>query len=265
MGPDQSAVDAKRFQAWQLAALEAHPAGTELRSFGPFRAVLPVATEGGAWVTLVEGSVDKRATNKAVEALRAIFKRRNAALEIEYNESLFPGLGIWLEATGLGFAERNPLMACRPDRFKPPADSDVALRRLTAASDPGDLEAFQTIRWTNGGDNQDEVPSVEQLRKELASTSSVYLLALLDAERAGTGVSHTLEGATEVVGVVTRADKRRRGVAAAVTAGLVSRAFAAGADFVFLDAANEGAARIYQGLGFERFGANLVYRDRGKP
>jgi predicted GNAT family acetyltransferase len=74
-----------------------------------------------------------------------------------------------------------------------------------------------------------------------------------------------LEGAAEIVGVVTRADKRRRGVAAAVTAELVSRQFATGGDFVFLDAANEGAARIYEMLGFKRFGANLVYRDRAKP
>jgi ribosomal protein S18 acetylase RimI-like enzyme len=265
LGTHQPDDDAKRFQAWQRAALNARPAGTELLSLGAFRAVVPLAYEGGAWVTLVEGRVDKRETDKAVEALRALFKRRNAALEIEYNEPMFPGIGPWLEATGLTLAERNPLMACRPDRFKPPAASDVALQRLTAASDAADLEAFQTIRWTNGGDNQDPVPSVEQLRKELAATTSVYLLALLDAERAGTGVSHTLEGATEVVGVVTRAEKRRRGVAAAVTADLVSRAFAEGRDFVFLDAANEGAARIYERLGFKRFGANLVYRDRTSP
>lgn len=265
LGTDQPADDAKRFQAWQLAALKAHPAGTELLSFGPFLAVVPVANEAGAWVTMVEGSVDKRAIHTAVAGLREVFKRRNAALEIEYNEALFPGVGPWLEAAGLTFAERNPLMACRPDGFKPPATSDVILHRLTVQSDDADLEVFQTIRWTNGGDNEDAVPSVEQLRKELASTTSIYLLALLDGERAGTGVSHALEGAAEIVGVVTRADKRRRGVAAAVTAELVSRHFAAGGDFVFLDAANEGAARIYEMLGFKRFGANLVYRDRSEP
>jgi ribosomal protein S18 acetylase RimI-like enzyme len=265
LGTLRPADDAKRFQAWQVAALKAHPAGTELLSFGPFRAVVPVASEGGAWVTIVEGPVDKGATDKAIEALRAIFKRRNAVLEIEYNEALFPSVQQWLEAAGLTLVERNALMACSPEGFKPPAASAVKLHRLTGASDNSDLEAFQTIRWTNGGDNQDAVPSVEQLRRELASTTSVYLLALLDGERAGTGVSHTLEGAAEVVGVVTRADQRRRGVAATVTADLVSRAFAAGGDFVFLDAANEGAARIYEALGFKRFGANLVYRDRGKP
>ncbi|MHB8614300.1 MAG: GNAT family N-acetyltransferase [Candidatus Dormibacteraceae bacterium] len=265
MGTDQPADDTKRFQAWQLAALKAPPAGTELLSFGPFRAVVPVANQPGAWVTMVEGYVDKAATERAVAALRTVFKRRNPALEIEYNEALFPAVGSWLEAVGLTLAERNPLMACRPDGFRPPPASDVTLHRLTTASDDAELEAFQALRWTNGGDNQDAIPSVEQLRRELASTTGVYLLARLAGELAGTGVSQALEGAGEIVGVVTRTDKRRRGVAAAVTAELVSRHFAEGGDFVFLDAANEQAARIYEKLGFRRFGANLVYRDGGEP
>ncbi|OLE34723.1 MAG: hypothetical protein AUI36_27775 [Cyanobacteria bacterium 13_1_40CM_2_61_4] len=63
-----------------------------------------------------------------------------------------------------------------------------------------------------------------------------------------------------MVGVVTRKDHRRRGVAATITSELVRRHFDGGGDFVFLDAANEDAARIYERLGFSRFGANLVYR-----
>jgi hypothetical protein len=47
--------DAKRFQAWQLAALSEHPAGTELHSFGPFRAVVPAANQPDGWVTIVDG------------------------------------------------------------------------------------------------------------------------------------------------------------------------------------------------------------------
>jgi len=38
------------------------------------------------------------------------------------------------------------------------------------------------------------------------------------------------------------------------------RHFASGGDFVFLDAADDAAARVYERLGFKRFGANLVYR-----
>jgi predicted GNAT family acetyltransferase len=88
----------------------------------------------------------------------------------------------------------------------------------------------------------------------------VYLLAWIDGEAAGTGVSHALRRTAEVVGVVTRVDKRRRGIAATVTSDLVARHFASSGDFVFLDAANEEAARVYERLGFKRFGDNVVYR-----
>jgi ribosomal protein S18 acetylase RimI-like enzyme len=252
--------DAKRFQAWQLAALESRPPGTELVSYGPFRALLPASNQPGAWVTIVEGTVDERETARAVAGLRSVFQQRTAELEIEYNEALYPQVGGWLEAAGLRFAERNPLMAGRPHGFKPFSSPDVTVRRVTTSSGAADLQAFQTIRWTNGGDEDRAVPAVELLRQEVGSATSVYLLAWIDGEAAGTGVSHALRGAAEIVGVVTRVDKRGRGIAATVTSDLVARHFASSGDFVFLDAANEGAARIYARLGFKRFGDNVVYR-----
>jgi predicted GNAT family acetyltransferase len=94
----------------------------------------------------------------------------------------------------------------------------------------------------------------------MARANSVFLLAWLDWEPVGTGVSHSLKGAAEIVGVVTRQEHRRRGVAAAITSELVRRHFANGGDFAFLDAASDEAARVYERLGFAPFGANLVYR-----
>lgn len=252
--------DAKRFQDWQLAALEQHPAGTELVSFGPFRALLPASNQPGAWVTIVDGTVDARETGRAVAGLRSVFRQRSAGLEIEYNEVLYPQVGAWLEAAGLTFAERNPLMACRPGGFKPSSSAQVTVQRLSTSSDAADLQAFQTLRWTDGGEEDRAVPGAEVLRKEVAAATSVYVLAWVDGAPAGTGVSHTLRGAAEIVGVVTRLDKRRRGIAATVTSELVARHFALGGDFVFLDAANEEATRVYERLGFERFGDNVVYR-----
>lgn len=252
--------DTLRFQAWQLDALGAHPAGTDLLAIGPFRAVVSTTPGSGGWVTIVGGTTSRPEITHAVSRLRSMFEQRQTQLEIEYNERLFPEVGRWLEAAGLRLAERNPLMACRPAGLKPFAATGVGLHRLAATSSAGDLQAFQTIRWTNGGDNEERPPPVEQLRKDLAAARSVYMLALLDGEAAGTGVSHALHGAVEIVGVVTRASMRRRGVAATVTSDLVGMHFDSGGDFAFLDAANEEAASVYQRLGFTRFGANLVYR-----
>ena len=236
-----------------------HPPTAQLVSIGPFRAVVPSRGEPGAWVTIVEGPVAERATRAAVARLRSIFDQNHATLEIEYDEVLFPEAARSLLGAGLTLAERNPLMACRPDRFVPHRSEGVVLRRLTPASRTADIEAFQAIRW-DGDDGDRARPSAEQLKKELATTSSVYLLARLDRGPAGTGVSHGLNAVAEIVGVVTRPDRRRRGVAATTTSDLLTRHFSGGGDFAFLDAANEAAARIYERLGFTRFGANAIYR-----
>jgi ribosomal protein S18 acetylase RimI-like enzyme len=254
--------DAERFKAWQLDALAAHSDEAELLSIGPFRALVPTHNDssGLTWATLVEGDATEAETHKALTKLKAAFKKHKAVMEIEYNEGVFPKVGKFLESAGLKMAERNPLMGLRPEAFKPFATAEVNITRLTTAATPPELEAFQKIRWTDGGEVDREVPPIERLRAELSRPYSVYLLAWCEWEPAGTGVSHALKGAAEIVGVVTRKDRRKRGVAAAVTSDLVSRHFGAGGEFVFLDAANEEAARVYERLGFKRFGANLIYR-----
>ena len=260
--------DSDRFQTWQRDTLAAREDGAEMLSVGPFRAVLTAAgeTAGNGWVTLIDGTAAEDETVKALTKLRSTFKRHKVPLEIEYNETLFPKVGPWLEGAGLKLVERNSLMSCRPEGFKPFATPDeVHLTQLSSAATPAELEAFQAIRWTDGGEIDRPAPPVERLRADMARPNSVFLLAWLEWEPAGTGVSHSLKGAAEIVGVVTRKDKRRHGVAAAITSELVRRHFANGGDFAFLDAASEEAARVYERLGFSRFGANLVYRDQHRP
>jgi GNAT superfamily N-acetyltransferase len=256
-------IDTDRFQEWQRDHLALRDDDAEVLLIAPFQAVLSVAGElpVTGWATLVDGNPTEAETLKALTKLRTLFKKRKVALEIEYNEARFPKVGPWLEAAGLKLAERNPLMSCRPDVFKPFSTPDeVHLTQLSAAATPADLEAFQAIRWTDGGEIDRPPPPLERLRADVARPHSVFLLAWLEWEPVGTGVSHSLKGAAEIVGVVTRKDRRRRGVAAAITSELVRRHFATGGDFAFLDAANEEAVRVYERLGFSRFGANVVYR-----
>ena len=254
--------DVERFAAWQRDALELRAVDAEMLTFGPFHVALFKAEDEppAAWVTLVDGAAVESETVKALPKVKAALKKHKAALEIEYNESVFPKVGPWLETAGLKLAEKNPLMALRPDAFNPSIEPEVHLTQLRSTAIAAELEAFQQIRWTNGGDVVRPVPPIDQLRNALHAPQSVFLLAWLDWEAAGTGISHSLKGAAEIVGVVTQKKLRRRGVAATVTSELVRRHFDGGGDFVFLDAANEEAAKVYERLGFSRFGANLVYR-----
>lgn len=257
---EEAARDVERFAAWQRDALEARAAESETLTIGPFSVSVSKTKDAPAsgWITLVDGSATEAETVKAVPKLKATLKKHKAPFEVEYNEAVFPKVGAWLESAGLKLAERNPLMACRPDAFKPFVAPEVHLTQLRSTATAAELEVFQLIRWADGIIDR-PAPSIDELRATLASAGSVFLLAWLDWDAVGTGVSHSLKGAAEIVGVVTRKDQRRKGVAATVTSELVRRHFDSGGDFVFLDAANEEAARVYERLGFSRFGAILVY------
>jgi len=250
--------DARRFQQWQRDALAKAPPGAARHTVGPFEVQLAQERGVFTWVAIVDEAVTEEAVRESVDPLRRLFSGRE--LEVEVNEGALPEAGRWLEAAGFELVERNPLMACRPSSFRPFAAHDVLLQELHASSPAAELEAFQAIRWTEGNLGAATPPPVDRLLREMASPDSVYLLATIDGQRAGTGVSHALMGAAEIVGIVTRAEMRRRGVAATVSSHLVERHFESGGDFVFLDAANDDAVRVYERLGFERFGANLVYR-----
>jgi ribosomal protein S18 acetylase RimI-like enzyme len=85
------------------------------------------------------------------------------------------------------------------------------------------------------------------------------LTAMAVAERDGDGAlaagSHQPVGdVTEVMGVGTLPSARRRGIGAAVTGRLVEHARERGADLVFLSAADDDVARMYERLGFRRVG-----------
>jgi ribosomal protein S18 acetylase RimI-like enzyme len=254
--------DAERFAAWQRDTLAAKAAGSDVLTIGPFQVALSNEKEAPATnrVMLVDGNLTESETEKAIPKLKAALKKHKSTLEISYNETAFPKVGPWLEAGGLKLARKDTLMALRPESFKPSVTAEVHLTQLGPRAIAAELEAFQQIRWTNGGDVSRQPPPVNVLRAELGVPSSVFLLAWLDWEAAGTGISHSLKGAAELVGIVTQKALRRRGVAATVTSELVRRHFDRGGDFVFLDAADDEAAKVYEGLGFSPFGVNLVYR-----
>jgi ribosomal protein S18 acetylase RimI-like enzyme len=257
--------DSRRFQGWLQEFFERQQRNPEIEtiSMGPFRTLITPGEQEGesvAWVTLVDPDPDGDEAVRALTRLRAAFGRHPMDVEVEYDETAFPQAATWFGEAGMVLIERNPLMAVRPATFAPFMARDIALTRLRPHAKQAELGAFQRIRWTNGGDLDREVQPVERLAHDLKTLTSVYLLAWIDWEPVGTGVSHLTGDVAEIVGVVTRADRRRRGVAATVTTELVRRHFERGGDFVFLDAANEPAARVYERLGFRRFGSKVVFR-----
>src|SRR5260370_8962413 len=105
-----------------------------------------------SWVTVDDGSTSEAEALKEMPKLKAALEKHKAQLEIEYNEAVFPKVGAWLESAGMKLARKDPLMACLAESFKPFVAPEVHLTQLRSTAIAAELEAFQQIRWTNGGD-----------------------------------------------------------------------------------------------------------------
>ena len=125
------------------------------------------------------------------------------------------------------------------------ADVGVAERDLRAAAD-------------GGGDHT-------RLRERLANRSTVMYVAEDDRGPVASGAHQAVDGVTEIVGVATLPIARRQGLGAAITSALVEDALGAGIDTVFLSAASDDVARVYERLGFERIGRAGLAEPSGVP
>ncbi|WP_214402081.1 GNAT family N-acetyltransferase [Pseudonocardia lacus] len=92
------------------------------------------------------------------------------------------------------------------------------------------------------------------LRDDLAEGRAARLLVTGPDGPVAAGSAQRSGDVVEIVGVGTLPAARRQGLAGAVTAALAEAARAAGADVVFLAAADEDAARVYQRVGFRVVG-----------
>ena len=198
-------------------------------------------------------------------SLRAVFAAHNRLLRFEFIEEAAPDLASAFAAAGLAEEGRNPLLVCTPDSLRPAAEvPGLAIRRLTPESPRADLAAFISVQGRSFGEEDRVEPTdaqVADLRRR-AGQGSHYFLGLLDAEPVAAG-AHTapLDGFTELVGIATLADYRRRGIAGALTAAMAQAAFRADVRVAFLSAADERAGRVYERVGFQPFATALAYCD----
>lgn len=200
---------------------------------------------------------------ETVMALRAEFARRERLLRFEFIEQYAPDLGAALAAAGLVEEGRNPLMVCTPESFRPAADiPGLEIRQLTPESPRSDLAAFISVQGRSFGEEERVDPTgaqVEDLRRR-SGQGSCYFLGLLDGQPVATGAyTAPLDGFTELVGIATLAEYRRRGIASALTAAMTQDAFRAGVRVAFLGAADERAGRVYEQVGFQPYATALAY------
>ena len=120
--------------------------------------------------------------------------------------------------------------------------------RMIEADDPALPAAVVAQDRGFGGDGTGTEDRVAFLRKRMAAGVTRTAIASLGDDVVAMGQHQPVGDVTEIVGVATVPEARRRGIAGALTAALVADA---SVGTVFLSA-GEDAARVYARLGFER-------------
>jgi ribosomal protein S18 acetylase RimI-like enzyme len=175
---------------------------------------------------------------------------------------------LWDAAVEAGLeTSQHPLLVLDRLRAVPRPDG-IDVRMLTSDDDLRATGAVQEIGFSNPGtvvgsagvSGLDEAAQIkspgrqEFERRRIADGLLRVAAAYEEGVPVCAGAHQPVDGVSEVVGVATLPTHRRRGLAAAVTAVLVGDAVERGVDLVWLSAADDDVARVYERVGFVRTG-----------
>ena len=204
---------------------------------------------------------DAAAVRAALPRLREEFAKRRRVLRFEYLAARHPALAEQLQAFGLTLQLTAPLMVCTSTDLRPVAPRGFDLHRLTGDAADSDLADFIRVGKEGFGATlaSVETSEIEELRGALRQGRWRCLLAR--SQGVAVGVGTFCSGNSELAGVATLPEFRRRGVAAAVSSRLLAEHFAAGGTGAWLSAADEAARALYRKVGFQDAGVQLNYID----
>lgn len=201
---------------------------------------------------------------EALSEVRSAFQARDRRARFEFIEEFAPDLGPSLKASGFEEEGRLHLMVATQETYTPaPSVDGLEIVMLTRESPAADLIAYRSVTRRGFGeeDTQPGGDDLDQMRQRLEADRGP-LLARLNGAPAGVGAfTEPSSGMTEIGGIATLPELRRRGIAAAVTDTALREAFAWGVDLAMLTAADERAGRVYERIGFRPFATMLHYVD----
>jgi ribosomal protein S18 acetylase RimI-like enzyme len=189
-------------------------------------------------------------TTGDVRALVRAYRRRRRTPRLEYIAWLAPAVEPALLADGFSVEGRLPLMTFGgAPRRRPPAGIEL----VEPASDE-DFRGVAAVQWKAYGESGDVPDAMGQVLSRALELGGLVVLArdVQTGEPVGGGsCTSPHEGATELTSIAVAEPYRRRGIAEAMTRWLARGMQERDNDLVFLMAAGEAEARIYERAGFE--------------
>jgi N-acetylglutamate synthase-like GNAT family acetyltransferase len=205
-------------------------------------------------------------TARDVEAVRERQRSLGVPEAFEWVVESTPSMSAAARETGLA-VEELPLLVL--GSAGTPQDGFAAgVRRVRADEfDLARILAVASVAFANAGTavsaigarERDEKTAADpiapaRIRERIREGLTVLYVAEDDEGPIASGAHQPVEDVTEIVGVATLPSARRRGIGTAITAALVADARAAGLQTIFLSAASDAVARVYERLGFVRVG-----------
>jgi len=196
-----------------------------------------------------------------LERLCAVFTARQRRPRLEFIEEFAPELPLSLRAQGFAEQARMQLMICAPATYRPVAAS-TELEVITIDGGAPLEVIHENLDVNNRGFDPHATPSSAEEATEFRAGlgDARAFTARLAGHAVAAGMYTTpIDGISELVGIATLAEFRRRGIAAALTSHIVATAFANGVELVCLSAADEPAGRVYERVGFQPYATMLAY------
>lgn len=225
------------------------------REVGPF--TLFVAREGWPYYARPRLGESLPFGPEGVVGVLDVQRELGVPRQIEWVHEVTPALLPAAKAAGLAVQECPLLVLDRALPAHPTEGVEVSVLQ------PDD-ERFAAARAAvaSGFDNRDEVRPepvfawiTARVRQHLLRVAGAF-----DPEGSAIGGgSHAVRGdVSELTGIAVLPSWRQRGVGAALTAVLIEDALAGGATTVFLSAGTDAVARVYERVGFRRFGTACI-------
>lgn len=200
--------------------------------------------------------------------LRAEFQSRGRVPRFEFVEACAPALSAALEAEGFILENRAQLMVCpRGSERAAPAVAGLDVETLDARTPLEEFALFLDVQRLAFGLPSPKPATPEDARSLCDSLGDRFaLLGRIGGRPVATAmIQPGSDGLTELVGVSTLEEFRRRGIGGALSFEAVRRAFGHRISLVFLSAADARAGRVYEAAGFSAAGHSLFYRALEDP
>ena len=229
-----------------------------------FRLLLdPHDVFGGVnWATpLKSGAGQDRPGRNEIAVMVRAFEAHNRTPRLEFLAECWPGLAAALEDAGFS-PEGDPqeIMIVTPGEFRAASADGVSMRFLRPGDSDETYAVYLQIQTAGFGYGGSEAPGSVRISgwREQIQRGRQAALGLLAGLPVGVGTTLG-SGLSEIQGVTTLPDARRRGVAATLSSALVANVFSQGSKAVWLSAEDTAARACYAKIGLRIIGSRLNY------